>query len=57
MPEQEKPLLQFKIPEYQDVEIYLVRLKDGTVVARTKEELAKLEAVTTVISKATRKKV
>lgn len=32
-------LLRFRVPEIEDVEVYLVRLPDGTVVARTAEEL------------------
>jgi hypothetical protein len=34
-------LLRFKVPEIEDVEVYLIRLEDGTVVARTAEELVK----------------
>ena len=40
MPEPEK-LLQFKVPEARDIEAYLVKLDDGSIVARTKEELEK----------------
>ena len=35
---QEK-LLSFRIPQVEDKEVVLVRLEDGRVVARTKEEL------------------
>jgi len=35
---QEK-LLEFKVPEVKDVEVYIVRLADGRIVARTAEEL------------------
>jgi len=35
---QEK-LLSFRIPQVQDKEVVLVRLEDGRIVARTKEEL------------------
>ena len=31
--------LRFRVPETQEVEVYLVRLPDGRIVARTKEEL------------------
>ena len=34
-------LLQFQLPETKDIEVFLVRLEDGTIVARTKEELEK----------------
>jgi hypothetical protein len=34
-------LLSFRIPEKRDVEVYLIELPDGRVVARTKEELEK----------------
>jgi len=40
LPEPEK-ILQFQFPEAKDKEIYLVKLEDGTIVARTKEELEK----------------
>jgi len=32
-------LLKFKVPEVKDVEVYIVRLADGRIVARTAEEL------------------
>jgi len=32
-------LLHFRVPEVQEVEVYLVRLPDGRIVARTAEEL------------------
>jgi len=35
--------LKFRVPEMEDVEVYLVRLEDGRVVARTREELEELE--------------
>ena len=38
-----KGLLSFKLPEKRDVEVYLIELPDGRVVARTKEELEKKE--------------
>ncbi len=41
MVESEKPLLQVKLPEMEEVEVYLLRLKDGSIVARTKEEIEK----------------
>jgi len=31
--------LEFEVPEFDRVEVYLVTLEDGTVVTRTKEEL------------------
>jgi hypothetical protein len=46
-PKEEQPqetwrgLLSFRIPERKDVEVYLVELPDGRIVARTKEELEK----------------
>ena len=40
---QEK-LLRFRVPEVEDKEVYLVRLEDGRIVARTKEELEEEEA-------------
>jgi hypothetical protein len=39
--EQERPLLQVKIPKHEEVEVYLIKLADGRIVARTKEELEK----------------
>ena len=41
LPEPELPLLKIKLPEMVDLEVYLVKLADGTVVARTKDELKK----------------
>jgi len=32
-------LLKFQLPDVSDVEVYLVRLADGRIVARTAEEL------------------
>lgn len=32
-------LLKFRVPEVRDVEVYLVRLPDGTIIARTADEL------------------
>ena len=37
--EPERELLRFQLPEIEDVEVYLVRLEDGRVVARTEDEL------------------
>lgn len=37
--ERVEDLLKFNLPDVSDVEIYLVRLDDGRVVARTAEEL------------------
>lgn len=42
MPEP-KELLRFRVPEVRDKEIYVVRLEDGKVVARMKEELEELK--------------
>ena len=39
---QEK-LLRFRVQEVEDKEVYLVRLEDGKIVARTKEELEEEE--------------
>lgn len=36
-------LLQFTVPEVEEAEIYVVRLEDGRIVARTKEELEEIE--------------
>ena len=41
MVESKKPLLQVKLPEMKEVEVYLIKLEDGSIVARTKEELEK----------------
>ena len=41
MMEQER-LLKFRVPEVGDVDVYLVRLPDGRIVARTREELEEL---------------
>lgn len=38
--EGEGRLVRLELPEVDDVEVYLVRLADGTVVARTAEELS-----------------
>jgi len=35
-------LLKFRVPEVGDVDVYLVRLPDGRIVARTREELEEL---------------
>ena len=37
----EQPLLKVKLPEMEEIEVYLVKLKDGRIVARTKEEIEK----------------
>ena len=37
----EKPLLQVKLPEMAEVEVYLIKLEDGSIVARTKGEIEK----------------
>ena len=31
--------LRFKLPEVEEVEVYFIRLPDGRIVARTREEL------------------
>jgi len=36
----ENELLKFRVPEVDDIEVFLIRLEDGTIVARTAEELA-----------------
>jgi len=38
-PGPENELLRFRVPEVDDIEVYLIRLEDGTIVARTAEEL------------------
>lgn len=35
----EKPLLKFKIPNVKEVEGYAVKLPDGTITVRSKDEL------------------
>jgi hypothetical protein len=37
--EERERLLRFRFPEVREVEVFLVRLEDGRIVARTKEEL------------------
>lgn len=37
----EQPLLQVKIPKHEEVEVYLIKLEDGRIVARTKDEIEK----------------
>ncbi len=32
-------LLKFRVPEVEDIEVVLIRLEDGTIVARTAAEL------------------
>lgn len=32
-------LLKFRVPEVDDIEVFLIRLEDGTIVARTAAEL------------------
>lgn len=34
-----EPLFPIKLPKHPEVEIILIRLADGTIVARTREEL------------------
>ena len=41
MEEQERPLLQVKIPKHEEVEVYLIKLEDGRIIARTKDEIEK----------------
>jgi len=38
-PGPESELLKFRVPEVDDIEVYLIRLEDGTIVARTAAEL------------------
>ena len=37
----EQPLLKVRLPEMVEKEIYLIRLEDGSIVARTAEEIEK----------------
>jgi hypothetical protein len=37
-----QPTISFRLPEAKDVDVFLVRLADGRLVARTREELAAL---------------
>lgn len=41
-PEKEN-ILQFQFPEQKKVDVFLVKLTDGTIIARTKDELKKEE--------------
>ncbi len=43
----ENELLKFQVPEVEEIEIVLVRLEDGRLVARTKEELEKAKELET----------
>jgi len=36
-------LLQFKVPKVQDLDIYILRLPTGQIVARTAEEVEEIE--------------
>jgi len=36
-------LFKFRFPEVNEIEVYLVRLPDGRIVARTREELEEIE--------------
>ncbi len=47
-PGQGLDFLKFQLPEVEDVEVYLVRLADGTIVTRTRAEIEKLEKGATV---------
>jgi len=38
------PTVSFQLPEGRSVDVFLVRLPDGRIVARTREELAELPA-------------
>jgi len=38
-PGPESELLKFRVPEVDDIDVYLIRLEDGTIVARTAAEL------------------
>lgn len=40
----ESPISSFRLPEAADVEVLVVRLADGRVVARTRDELEALPA-------------
>ncbi len=42
-PGPENELLKFRVPEVEDIEVVLIRLEDGTIVARTAAELEKEE--------------
>lgn len=41
MPEQPKPIL-FRLPSGETIEVYVVELSDGRMVARRREELVEL---------------
>lgn len=41
----ENELLKFQVPEVEEVEVVLVRLADGRIVARTREEIEKMGEV------------
>jgi hypothetical protein len=36
-----QPLLRVRLPEMKEVEVYLIKLEDGSIVARTAEEIEK----------------
>ena len=38
-PGPESELLKFRVPEVDDIEVFILRLEDGTIVARTATEL------------------
>lgn len=38
-PGPDEELLKFRVPEVDDIEVFLIRLEDGTIVARTAAEL------------------
>jgi len=38
-PGPESDLLRFRVPEVNDIEVFILRLEDGTIVARTAAEL------------------
>jgi len=41
--EPELEFLKFEVPEFEEVEVYLVRTKDGKTLVRTKEELEEVK--------------
>ncbi len=39
----DEPILSFRLPEAKEIEVVLIRLPDGTVVARAKHEVEAME--------------
>lgn len=46
----DKPITSFQLPEGKQLDVHLVRLSDGRVVARTADELARAQPPATPIN-------